>query len=100
VEPFVRQAAIVGAASALLVGLAGCAKHKENAIEALAKVDAACAQQDQDTAREVLRTEAANNPVFREAYEASRANWTVSDDSKVNPCGIFLADLKKRLGGH
>ena len=82
--------------SALL--LAGCAKHEENAAEALSKVDAACAEQDQDGARQILRDEAAKNPVFQHAYEASKANWSVSDDAKVNPCGIFLADLKKRLG--
>ncbi len=81
---------------ALLV--TACAKHQESAVEALGKVDAACAQQDQDGARQLLRDEAAKNPVFQRAYEASKANWKVSDDAKVNPCGIFLADLKKRLG--
>ncbi len=76
----------------------GCAKHGEGAVEALGKVDTACAGQDQDAARQILREESAKNPVFREAYEASKANWKVTDDAKVNPCGIFLADLKKRLG--
>jgi hypothetical protein len=82
---------------AALLG-ASCAKHQEGATEALGKVDAACAQQDQDGARQILRDEAAKNPVFQEAYEAAKANWKVSDDAKVNPCGIFLADVKKRLG--
>jgi hypothetical protein len=86
------------AAGLLAAALGGCAKHKEDAHAALAQVDAACAKQDQDGARQVLRDEAGKNPVFREAYEASKASWSVSDDSKVNPCGIFLADLKKRLG--
>jgi len=78
--------------------LAGCTKHEEHATEALSQVDAACARQDQEGARQILRDQAATNPVFREAFEASKANWNVSDDAKVNPCGIFLADLKKRLG--
>jgi len=84
----------------LAVAPAGCAKHSENAAVALRNVDAACARQDPNAARQILRDEAANNPLFREAYEASKSNWQVTDDAKVNPCGIFLADLKKRLHNH
>ena len=82
------------------MALPGCAKHSENAAAALKSVDAACARQDQDGARQIFRDEAAKNPLFREAYEASKTNWQVTDDAKVNPCGIFLADLKKRLRNH
>ena len=78
--------------------LVGCARHQENAVAALGKVDAACAKQDQDGARQILREEAEKNAVFREAYEKSKESWKVTEDAKVNPCGIFLADLKKRLG--
>lgn len=75
----------------------GCANKKAEAVAELGKIDAACAKPDPDGARQLMRDAAAKNPLFREALDAAKANWNVTDDAKMNPCGIFLADLKKRL---
>ena len=77
----------------------GCQHHKEQAVAELAKIDAACAKQDTDSARQIMLDAARSNPLFGEAFEGAKTNWKVTDEARMNPCGIFLADLKRRIGG-
>lgn len=73
----------------------GCGKEKEAAKAKTGEIDAACAKGDQDAARKLMLDGAAANPVFKRAFDGATSG--VTDKSRINPCGLVLADLKLRV---
>jgi len=89
------RAAILLAAAGGLV--AGC-KHGPAAAKVdLARVDAACARGDVEAARAALAEASERNRTFRDALEDAKASWGNADLSRLNPCGVILEDLRRRL---
>ncbi|MBN2195443.1 MAG: hypothetical protein JW751_21670 [Polyangiaceae bacterium] len=83
--------------SSLALTLAGCQSEQAAARVDLGKVDAACTSGDQEAARIALGEAAAANRAFRDAYEEAIANWGGADPARINPCGVILEDLRRRL---
>ncbi|HOU94385.1 MAG TPA: hypothetical protein PLU22_25210 [Polyangiaceae bacterium] len=76
---------------------AGC-KHGPAAAKVdLARVDAACARGDVEAARAALAEAAEQNRTFREALDDAKASWGNADLTRINPCGVILEDLRRRL---
>lgn len=79
------------------VGLSGCDRERAVAEAELARVEAACAQGDPDAARTALTRGAEQSRLFANALEDAKANWGGAELAKVNPCGLLLEDLRRRL---
>ncbi len=90
-----RAALVLGAFAAALGG--GCKQGPAAAKVSLEEVDAACAKGDLEAARVALAEAADRNRAFRDALEEAKANWGNADLSKINPCGVILEDLRRRL---
>lgn len=87
-----RTALILG-----MLGWGGCTQHEESARQSLQEIDQACGAGQPEQARRILLQAAKDNPLFGEAYEGAKANWQISDDTKVNACGLIREDLRRRL---
>ncbi len=90
-----RVALVLGALAAALGG--GCKRGPAAAKVSLEAVDAACAKGDLEAARVALAEAADQNRAFRDALEEAKANWGNAELSKINPCGVILEDLRRRL---
>jgi len=87
---------LVLAAGAGALG-AGCRQGPAAAKVSLGEVDAACAKGDLEAARVALAEAAEQNRAFRDALEDAKSSWGNADLSRINPCGVILEDLRRRL---
>jgi len=94
---FAQAAGIVLVLAAGAVLGAGCKQGPAAAKVSLGEVDAACAKGDLEAARVALAEAAEQNRAFRDALEDAKASWGNADLSRINPCGVILEDLRRRL---
>lgn len=80
----------------LAAAVVACNHDHDDALAAVAAIDASCRDAKPEDARAKMLETVEKNPLFRRAFESATAGAT--DLKNVNACGLVLVEIKSRLG--